>query len=199
MDTTAARDYDVIRRTLVRTRSPKPYSRWMLDTALHIAGIALLLLGCLAALATLVIGLPGTFIVVGLALLYGWATGFVGVGWTTIAWLIGLATTAELLELLSATLAAGAESPSRRVQIMAIVGGIVGGIAGTPLLFGLGSLLGALTGAFAGAALATSWEGHGAEAAMRSGFAAFRGRLLGFIVKSAIGVVMVVLLIGAAV
>lgn len=169
-----------------------------MDAALHIAGIIVLLLGCLAALATLVIGLPGTFIIVGLGLLYGWLTDFAGVGWTTMAWLVALATTAELLELLSATLGAGTAKPSRRVQVLAIVGGITGGIIGTPLLFGLGSLLGALAGAFTGAAAATSWEGHGTQAALRSGFAAFRGRLLGFVVKSAIGVVMVVMLVGAA-
>ena len=60
------------------------------------------------------------------------------------------------------------------------------------------TLLGALAGAFAGAALATKIEGHDNEVALRSGFAAFRGRLLGFIVKSAIGVAMTVVLISAA-
>ena len=57
----------------------------------------------------------------------------------------------------------------------------------------------ALAGAFAGAAAATSYEGRGTEAALRSGFAAFRGRLLGFIVKASLGVAMVALLIGTAI
>ncbi len=171
----------------------------MLDTALHITGIILLTIGCLFALATLVVGLPGTFIIVGLGLLYGWSTGFVAVDGATIVWLVALAAAAELLELGSTLLASGAEKPTRRVQIMAIVGGITGGIIGTPLLFGLGSLLGALAGAFAGAAAASGYEGRGTEAALRSGFAAFRGRLLGFIVKASIGVAMVALLIGTAI
>jgi len=171
----------------------------MVDTALHVLAVATLVLGCLVALATLVIGLPGTFLIVGAGLLYGWGTGFATVTWSVIAWLVGLALVAEGLELLTTLLAAGSEAPSRRVSIMAIVGGIFGGIMGTPLLFGLGSLLGALAGAFAGAAIATKMEGHDNNVALRSGLAAFRGRLLGFIIKSAIGVVMVVLLVSSAI
>ena len=169
-----------------------------MDAIVHVLGLILLVLGCVVALATLVLGLPGTFLIVGVALLYAWATGFAAVTWTTLGWLLGLAVVAEGLEFASAAIATGDAAPSRKVSTAAIVGAIVGGIVGTPFLFGVGSLIGALTGAFAGAAVATSWEGHDAARAMRTGLTALRGRLLGFVVKAAIGAAMLVVLLAAA-
>jgi len=163
---------------------------------LHIVGLLLLLLVCLVALASLLLGLPGTFFIVLAALLYGWATGFAAVHWSTIGWLLLLAVTGEGIEFLAAAGAAG-ERPSRRVMIGALAGGIVGGMIGTPFLFGVGSLLGALVGAFGGAALAVVWEGGTPGAALATGCAALRGRLLGFVLKSAIAVVMLVVLVAA--
>jgi len=170
-----------------------------MDLAFHILAIFLLVVVCMVSLASLVLGLPGTFAIVATAVVYGWATGFADVTATTIAWLVALALIAEGLEFVSAAAGGGSERPSRRVTISALAGGIVGGIIGTPFLFGVGSLLGALAGAFAGAALATGAEGHGASVAMRRGMAALRGRLLGFILKSALGVLMVVVLLAAAI
>jgi len=171
----------------------------MVDTALYLLGLFLLALFCLIALASLVVGLPGTFLIVIAAWVYAWATGFLAVTWTTLGWLLGLAVLAEGLEFASAAVASGSESPSRRVAVSAIVGGIVGGIVGTPFFFGVGSLLGALAGAFAGATVAASAEGRDTASAMRTGMSAMRGRLLGFIVKAAIGALMLVVLFGAAI
>ena len=167
----------------------------MVDTALYLLGLFLLALFCLIALASLVVGLPGTFLIVIAAWVYAWATGFLAVTWTTLGWLLGLAVLAEGLEFASAAVASGSESPSRRVAVSAIVGGIVG----TPFFFGVGSLLGALAGAFAGATVAASAEGRDTASAMRTGMSAMRGRLLGFIVKAAIGALMLVVLFGAAI
>ena len=169
-----------------------------MDAFLHIVGLLTLFAVCLVALATLVVGLPGTFIIVVAALGYGWLTSFTAVTWTTIFWLLGLALAGEGLELLSSMLGSEGSRPTRRVATLALVGGIVGGIIGTPLLFGIGSLLGALAGAFTGAALASSTEGARPGAAMRSGLAAMRGRFLGFIAKLAIAVAMLVVLFAAA-
>ena len=80
----------------------------------------------------------------------------------------------------------------------AIVGGIFGGIVGAPVLFGLGALPGALVGAFGGAALAVASEGGARGEAFKAGLAAMRGRFFGFILKTSIAVVMVIL-IGIAV
>jgi hypothetical protein len=170
-----------------------------MSSFLPILGLLALFSFCLLALGSLLFGLPGTFLIVAAALTYGWATDFVAVDWSTIGWLAGLAVLGEGIEFFAATASATSERPSWRVTVFVLAGGIAGGIIGTPLLFGIGSLLGALAGAFAGAALAVRSEGGSVESAVGTGLAAMRGRFLGFVLKSAIAVVMVVLLAAAAI
>ena len=170
-----------------------------METASHVLGIILLFTGCLAALASLVLGLPGTFLIVGMALLYAWATGFATVQWSTIGWLVLLSLVGEGVEFLASSAGAAAARPSRRVTVAALVGAVAGGIAGAPLLFGVGALFGALVGAFAGAYLAVRSEGGTVGESVTIGFAAMKGRLLGFILKAALAVVMVVILAVAVV
>jgi len=167
-------------------------------TLLHVLGLVLLFTACLLALFSLVLGLPGTFLIVGVALFYAWATGFVAMQWSTIGWLLVLAVIGEGVELLSSSAAAVGTRPSRRVTVAALIGALIGGIVGTPLLFGVGSLLGALAGAFVGAALAVHSEGGSLRDSVTTGLAALKGRFLGFVVKAAIGAAMVVIVVVAA-
>src|SRR6185436_7230467 len=162
-----------------------------MDTFLHVIGIMLLAFGCMAGIAALIFGLPGTFVILFVALVYAWATGFVAIQWSTLAWLLGLAVVGEVLELgLSA--GAGGTRPSLRVALGAIVGGILGAIVGAPVLFGLGALPGALLGAFVGAAAAVASEGGATGEAIKAGLTAMRGRFFGFVLKTSIAVVMVI-------
>jgi uncharacterized protein len=172
-----------------------------METLLWLGGIVLLLLCFLLGLVSLIFGLPGTFIIFAAALVYAWATDFAVLQWTVPALLLVLAVVAEILELVAASASASSASlePSRRVTIATIVGAIVGGIVGTPFLFGIGSLIGAMAGAFAGAALAVSSSGGSWNASMRSGFAAMRGRLVGFVIKAAIAVTMILIVVAALV
>ena len=168
-----------------------------METVLHVVSLFLLFSGCLMALASLVLGLPGTFLIVGIALLYGWSTDFETLRWSTIGWLTLLAFAGEGIELAAGSAATAGTRPSRRVTIGVLIGAVIGGIAGTPLFFGLGSLLGALAGAFAGAYVAVRSEGGSIEESVTTGLAAMKGRLLGFVLKSALAVLMVVLLAAA--
>ena len=168
-----------------------------METVLHVAGLLLLLIACLASLASLLLGFPGTFFIVAAALLYAWATGFAAVQWSTVGWLLLLAVVGEGFEFFAGAAGAAGERPSRRVMVGALAGGAVGGLAGTPVLFGVGSLLGALVGAFAGAALAVVSEGGTMGSALSTGLAALRGRLLGFVLKAALAVMMLVVLAAA--
>jgi hypothetical protein len=170
-----------------------------METVLYLLGLFVLIVFCLLALLSLVLGVPGTFLIVAAALVYAWATGFAGVAWSTVGWLLLLAVVAEGIELVAAGAGAAGTRPTRRVTIAVLAGGITGGIIGTPFLFGVGSLLGALAGAFAGATLAVASEGGTFDHALRTGLAAMRGRLLGFVLKASIAVVMVVVLIAAAI
>jgi uncharacterized protein YqgC (DUF456 family) len=170
-----------------------------MDIALHIFGLILLVVFCIAAAATLVFGLPGTVLLVIIATVYGWATGFAELTGRVLLWLVALAAVGEGFELISATMAVGGQKPSRRVSLSALLGAFAGGIVGTPFLFGVGSLIGALFGAFAGATLASRSEGRTAVSSVHAGMAAMTGRLAGFVVKAAIAVVMIVLIVAAAV
>lgn len=168
-----------------------------MENVLHVLGIVLLLAACGAALFTLVLGLPGTMLIVGFALLYGWATDFTVIQWSTIGWLALLAVIAEGLEFLASGAGAAGSRPSTRVTVGALLGAFAGGIVGAPFFFGIGALFGALGGAFTGAFLAVRSEGGSMDDSVTTGFAALRGRLLGFVVKSSIAVVMVGLVAAA--
>lgn len=131
-----------------------------MDTVWHILGLILLLATCAGGILVLVLGLPGTFVILGAALIYAWATGFQTVGWSTLGWLLGLALLGEALEFAAGMLGAARQRPSRKVVLLVFAGGLVGGVLGAPLLFGLGALIGALLGAFAGGVLGALWEGE---------------------------------------
>ncbi len=163
----------------------------------EILGVFFLVGFCLLALVSLIFGLPGTLVIVGVAGVYAWATGFAELTWGVLAALAAMAAGAEALEFWAASAAAGSGGPSRRVTVAVLVGGLIGGIIGAPFFFGLGALPGALAGTFVGAATAVASDGGGRERVLATALAALRGRLLGFIAKVAIAVAMVGLIVAA--
>ncbi len=170
-----------------------------MGTALSIVGTLIFIAVCLASLVSLIFGFPGTFIIAAANLIYAWLTGFATIEFATCLWLLGLATVGEVLDfaITAAAASTGAGQPSRRVTVGTIAGAFIGGIVGTPFLFGIGSLFGALAGAFLGAALAVSTGGGTMSESLESGFAALRGKLLGFVLKSGIGVTMILIIAAA--
>jgi uncharacterized protein YqgC (DUF456 family) len=160
-----------------------------------ILAVFLLVGFCLAGLAGIVLGLPGTLLILGAAAAYGWATGFELVTFVTLAWLAAMALAGEGLEFAATAAAVSGKEPSRRVTVGVLVGAFVGGLAGAPFFFGLGSLPGALLGAFAAAALAVASEGGTGSHALSTGLAALRGRLVGFILKGGIAVAMILVVL----
>lgn len=165
-----------------------------MDLLVSVIGLALLLIFCVAALVSVVFGMPGTFGILAAGLAYGWAGSFERVGLATLGWLLLLAVAAEGLEFVVGAGVGSAQRPSRRVVIATVVGGFAGGLAGAAFLLGFGALPGAVFGAFAGATLAAGSQGAGFTGAVGQGFVAARGRLLGFIIKIAIAISMTVFL-----
>ena len=161
----------------------------------------LLLLILVVCWGLTLLGMPGNWIMLGAAIGYLFlvpADSPVAIGWFTILALLILATLGELLEFLAGALGVAKAGGSKRGAILALVGSIVGGIAG--LFVGLpvpivGSLLGAVLlagiGAFAGAVVGEQWKGRDLDESMKIGHAAFWGRLLGTVAKSAVGAIMV--------
>ena len=168
-----------------------------MDALGHVAGLLVLAFVCFIGLASLVFSIPGTFIILGAAFVYGWLTGFETIDGITLGWLTGLSLLGEVLEFLSSAFGGG-ERPTRRTAIAAVFGGLVGGLLGAPILFGLGALFGALAGAFAGAAIASLTQQGDASRALRTGLSAMKGRFLGFVTKLAIAVTMIVVLFASA-
>ena len=153
----------------------------------YIVAILLTLLN-LGWLATVVFGLPGTWLMVlstGIAAWLQWQPGQPPgdqaiSGWTLLV-LVGLALLGEVLEFIAGAAGAKRAGGSGRGAVAAIVGGIVGAIVGTfaipiPLL---GSLLGAAAGAGLGAGGVEMFGGKTMEDSVRIGVGARVGRVVG--------------------
>ena len=153
------------------------------------------------------IGLPGNWMIVAVALL--WI--FVGPGQYQFHWgipvaLVLLATFGELIEFLTSVLGTKQLGGSNRGATLSVIGSIAGGMAGA--VFGIpfpiplvgmliGSILFAGVGAWIGATLGERWVGKPMNESVKIGAVAFLGRLLGTAGKLAVGSTMVVLTIAA--
>jgi uncharacterized protein len=165
----------------------------LLGTIGHWLGVGALLLTCVVGVFSLVVGFPGTWMILAGSAVYAVATEFARISFQDLLWLAGLAGVGEVLEFW-ASIQGGPEA-SRRARLAAVLGAICGGLLGAPLLFGLGALPGAFGGAFLGAAAVAAFEGGTMAGALRVGLAAMKGRALGFLCKGAIAVAMVVLVL----
>lgn len=137
-----------------------------------------------------VLGLPGTWLMVLSAALFAWAYWETAIGRWTLLTLVGLAVIGEVLEFVAGVAGSQRAGGTRRGAIGALAGGLIGGVVGTgaipiPLI---GSLLGACAGAFAGAMILELSGGRDANESFRSGVGAGVGRFFGTLGKFAAGV-----------
>jgi hypothetical protein len=163
--------------------------------------VALLLIILAVSWVLTLLGMPGNWLMVAAAIGYVLlvpAESPVAMGWATVVALLVLASIGELLEFLAGALGVAKAGGSRRGAVFALVGSMAGGIVG--LFVGvpipvvgpvLGAVLLAGVGAFAGAVVGEQWKGRGLDESLKIGEAAFWGRLLGTVAKSAVGAMMV--------
>jgi len=167
---------------------------------------AVLGIGCLVLV---VIGLPGTWLLIGLAFVievldrhYLPGEAPVTFGWWTLGSCLALALVGEALEALAGAAGTKAGGGSRRGMVGAMIGGIIGAIVFTPLIPipVLGTLIGALIGTFLGALVAerTAEKPLGGQAQLRAAGGATVGRLLGTVSKAMIAASVWVVLTAAA-
>ncbi len=159
---------------------------------------AIYILVALAGLASLVFGLPGTFIILGASVLYGWYGGFSDITVKVIVILIVLALVGELIEFLLGILGSKKYDSSNRAIVGSIIFGIIGAILGAPFFFGIGAVVGAFAGAFAGAIIVELSQGKKMDEAIKSGWGAFIGRVAGTVSKGAVGIAMIAVTVLAA-
>jgi uncharacterized protein YqgC (DUF456 family) len=164
--------------------------------------VVLLILACLVGLALIPIGLPGTWLMIGAALIYDWLVPGLTFGMWTIGGTLVLALLAEVLEFTVAKRYAERSGGSSRAGWGAIVGGLVGAIVGVPVPI-VGSVIGAFAGAFFGA-LAMEWTVRRDDAAgiVRVATSALVGRAVATAAKLGTGVAiaawLVIVAVGAA-
>lgn len=152
--------------------------------AFAIVCIALMVL----SLMLIFLGLPGTWVIIGIAGLWAAFSGTAALGWQFFALAVGLAGLGELIEFLAGYYGAKRYGGSSKGSMGGIIGALVGGFMGAPLFFGLGALPGALAGGFAGCFLVEKMRGASGAAAANAAFGATLGRFGGFIVKLSIGI-----------
>jgi uncharacterized protein YqgC (DUF456 family) len=128
-------------------------------TFIILVGLVFAVLG-LVCVATIVVGLPGAWMLIGLAVVIELADGLYlrseGAGQTFDWWLlitcVALAGVGELLEFAAGALGAKKAGSSRRGMIGALIGGVLGALAGVGIPIPIfGSLVGAVIGTFIGA------------------------------------------------
>jgi hypothetical protein len=141
------------------------------------------------------LGLGGTFVILGVAVILGIATDFTRVEWMTLIVLTVLAVIGELIESFLGVITVRRFGASKWAMLGTFLGGLAGGVAGTGMAPIAGSLIGAFVGAFAGAFIGEFAYRRRAKESLRAGWGAFLGRVMAVAIKFEIGVVMVVILI----
>jgi uncharacterized protein YqgC (DUF456 family) len=175
-------------------------------------GILVALLFCLlgvGCLVLVVIGLPGVWIMIGLAVAmelldHRYLDGAAPetFGWWAIGICVALALVGEVLETGAGAAGTKAGGGSRRGMIGAMIGGIIGAIVFTPIIPVpiVGTLIGAMLGTFVGALIAerSAEKPPDTQSQLKAAGGATIGRLLGTMSKAMIAAtVWVVLSVGA--
>ena len=152
---------------------------------------ALLAAGLALGLVVIPFGLPGTLLMAGALLVYGWATGWQTISVALVAGMAVLALASEVADNLLSAAGTQRYGGSRYGMIGALVGGVIGALVGVPVPL-IGSVIGGFAGAFLGAGAAEWYRQRDLHAALRAGWGAFLGRAGGTVVKMLVGVVILV-------
>ena len=150
----------------------------------------LLLIGCiLAGLLLIPFGLPGLWVMLLGLLGYGWLTDFRTVSVLGIVLAFALALVGEVIEAWLGFRFARRYGGSSRAGWGALVGGLVGAVVGVPVPV-IGSVIGGFVGAFVGAALFEYTRARETGVAASAGWGAVLGRATAAAMKMAIGIVI---------
>ena len=159
--------------------------------------VLILALAVLVGLALIPLGLPGLWVMVGGILVYGWLTDFRSIGIATIAVVLGIAFFGEIIESWLGFRFAKRYGGSNRSGWGALVGGLVGAVVGVPVAI-IGSVIGAFIGSFIGAALFEYTYSRRTGVAVGAGWGAVVGRAAAAAAKIALGLVIAVIGLFAA-
>ncbi len=141
------------------------------------------------------LGLGGSFIVLGLAVVHALVTGFDPITWKLLLIMLGLALFGELLEFIIGTFYVAQKGATKSGVAAAFIGGLVGAALGNTVVPIIGAVVGSFLGAFAGAVLGEYYRNNKLEPSLRVGAHAFLGRILAMMIKHVIALIMVFLVL----
>jgi len=162
-------------------------------TPLEAAGLTIFILVMLIGFFSILLGLPGTLVILFDVLVYALVTGFDKIGLGTLLALVAISALAESLEFLFGVTWARRYGTSKRGIAASIVGGIIGAVLLTPVFLGLGALIGSFLGALLGAFAVEILSQRELKPAARAGFGALMGRMAGLFAKGLCGLAMVII------
>lgn len=162
-------------------------------------GFSVWLVLLFTACFTILIGLPGGWIALGLAVVYDLFFGFSQIGWTWLAVFAGLLVVGEIIESLLGMVYVAKKGATRYGIIGGFAGGLIGAAMGSGVVPIMGTLLGSFAGAFAGAVAGEYLRDQQLEPSLRIGLHSTVGRILATTVKFALSVTGCVLALRAAV
>jgi uncharacterized protein len=174
----------------------------------YVVAAAFCLLGLLSV-ASIILSLPGTWIMLGIAVIIEWADRFYlppehpqTFSWWVLGVCLGLAAIGELLELAAGAAGAKSGGGSKRGMIGALIGGIIGALALTPFIPVpvVGTLIGAVAGTFVGAVIGevTGAQPMTVRGSVKPAVGATIGRVVGTMGKLGIAIVVWITLSAAA-
>ncbi|MGH7579310.1 MAG: DUF456 family protein [Gemmatimonadales bacterium] len=150
----------------------------------------LLLVTCiLVGLVLIPFGLPGLWVMLLGLVAYGWLTDFRTVSALGIVLAFALALVGEVIEAWLGFHFARRYGGSRRAGWGALIGGLLGAVVGVPVPV-VGPVIGGFVGAFAGAALFEYTRARETGVAASAGWGAVLGRATAAALKMAIGIVI---------
>jgi len=141
------------------------------------------------------LGLPGTWSILGIAIVWAILMPAPSFSWAFLLFLICLAAVGEVVEFIATYFGARKYGGSGKGSVSGMIGAVIGGILCAPFFFGFGALFGALVGGFAGCFLVEKFSGADNSAASNAAFGATLGRFGGFVVKLGIGIGMIWLIV----
>lgn len=159
--------------------------------------VALLAIALVLSLLLVPLGLPGLWVMLGVAFLYDMIVGGAPIGLGVIAVGFVLAVIAEVIEFMLGGRVARRFGGSRRAEWGAIGGGLVGAFVGVPVPI-IGPMIGAFVGAFAGALAGEMSVRRELGGSTRVAVGALIGRAAAVAVKVAIGCMIAALLVWSA-
>lgn len=147
---------------------------------------AVLVIGIILTL----IGLPGNFLILAAAVVYGWQEDFLHLTYTSLLILAGAWIGGELIEFFAGIKGAKKERASWWATIAACVGSIMGAIAGTGFMPIIGTVIGALLGGFIASYYVEYIYTKDKAKAGKVAKGVVKGQLLGILIKFAVAIGM---------